>query len=129
MGDIYELLYQQYINEFKLRRRAAIILSVASVVCAFLALVVRDEPMNGIIVMNGAYCFFLILPPPKDWKDRVKRMSRNYVYPTVNCMLALFVFAMNEFIWRWATMSCFAILLAVFASSIAPYLKSRKKHE
>jgi len=127
MDEFNKALQKCYMREFILRKRLAILLSASSVICAIIALVARHEPMNGIVVMSGSYCFFILLPFPKGWEDRVRRNARKPFWATAKCIVALIAFTLNEFIFKWAPMSCFALLLVIFASAIAPYLADIKK--
>ena len=120
------LLQEQYIREFKLRKRLASLLALTGLVVSLYAHYIKNEPYNGIPFISVIFAIVILLPPPKGWKQRVKRNSRKPIFATLKCLAGIALLIWNLCTFNWAPLSCFGLLLVLYACAITPYLGNIK---
>lgn len=125
-NELKKLLQEQYIKEFKLRKRIAVLLAITSLFITVVGHFVVGEN-SCIFVISAAFCVITLLPLPKGWKDRVMRNSRKPVYATIKCIGTLFAYTLNILTVNWAPVSWFGLVLAIYGAAITPYLERIKK--
>ena len=120
MDELQKIIQQQYVNEYLLRRRLGLLLTLTSLLFSMHS-IIRGE-IDGIIVMCIAFSVVMLLPPPKGWQENVKRHSRKPMYAMIKCTLGLAAFMINYFTAKWHIESTLALLLLIYGTSITPCL-------